>query len=465
MATIPPASEPCYDIAVIGGGVVGCALLRRFSLGGLRCVLLERGPDILSGASKGNSAILHTGFDAPSGSIELACMQRGYQEYLRIREGLNLPLVETGAHVVAWTEAELAQLPVIVERAHRNGVNDVIQIEPAALYAREPSLASGALGAVAVPREHVIDPWSAPLGYALQALAHGGTIHRNCEVVGGERQAQRWTLHTTRGTFEARVVVNAAGLHGDIVEAISRPSPFAIRPRKGQFVVFDKSASSLVRSIILPVPNEITKGVLVCRTAFGNLLVGPTAEEQDARDRADVDTAILKDLIARGQRLVPELSRHPVTAVYAGLRPATEHKDYQIRLDTANGWITVAGIRSTGLTAALGIAAYVGEQYAAAFGGLGEETVTTSIVMPNLCEERPRPWQQAGRTEIICHCEGVTRAEIEAALVGPLPARSLGGLKRRTRCMMGRCQGFYCTAMVAALSDGRVAELDMETCS
>jgi glycerol-3-phosphate dehydrogenase len=448
-----------FDIAIIGGGVVGCALLRRFALGGLDTVLLERGPDILSGASKGNSAILHTGFDAPTGSVELACMQAGYREYLRIRDSLNLPLLENGAVVVAWSEAEAAQLPSIVEKAHRNGVQDVAALGVAELYAREPALAGGALGAVKVPGEHVIDPWSAPLAYALQALAHGATILRDCEVRGGDRGGDGWRLHTEAGDVDASVVINAAGLHGDIVETIHRPSPFAIRPRKGQFVVFDKSANGLVRSIILPVPNDITKGVLICRTAFGNLLVGPTAEEQPSRDRAEVDTAALQALIERGRAIVPALDSHPVTAVYAGLRPATEHKDYQIEIDAAQAWITVGGIRSTGLTAALGIAAWVAERYSTVFGGIAAETVSHDVQVPNLCEERPRPYQQTGRSEIVCHCEGVTAAEIEAALQGPLPARSVGALKRRTRCMMGRCQGFYCSARIAALSAGRIAEM------
>ena len=171
-----------FDIAVIGGGVVGLAILRRFAMSGLRCVLLERGADILSGASKGNSALLHTGFDAPAGSLELACMQAGYEEYLAIRDRLNLPLLESAALVVAWTEEELAKLPEIVTRAHRNGVRDVEEIGRDDLRRREPHLSEAALGAVLVPREHIIDPWSAPLAYAHQALAHGAEIRRNAEV-------------------------------------------------------------------------------------------------------------------------------------------------------------------------------------------------------------------------------------------------------------------------------------------
>ena len=268
-------------------------------------MLLEKGADILSGASKGNSALLHTGFDAPPGSLELQCMQAGYAEYLQIRERLNLPLVETGAVVVAWTEAERERLPGIVAQAHANGVADVREIAPRELYAREPNLAPGALGAALVPGEHVIDPWSAPLAYVLQAVAHGTQVRRGCEVTAGQLDDAGWTLATGAGEIRARVVINAAGLYGDLIENLAHPSPFAIRPRKGQFVVFDKPAYRLVRSIILPVPNERTKGVVLTRTAFGNVLVGPTAEEAQERDHASVDETTLRSLVDKAVALVP----------------------------------------------------------------------------------------------------------------------------------------------------------------
>ncbi len=448
-----------YDVAIIGGGVVGCAILRRLALGGVQCVLLEKAADILAGASKGNSALLHTGFDAPTGSLELACMQAGYREYLGIRESLNLPLLETGGVVVAWSDEEVVKLDAIVAQAHANRVDDVRTIEIAELYRREPNLAPGALGAVLVPGEHVIDAWSAPLAYAHQALAHGAVIRRHCEVEGGEHEDDHWLLATSTGQITARVVINAAGLYGDQIESIARPPPFEIKPRKGQFVVFDKPAYALVRSIVLPVPTARTKGVLVSRTAYGNLIVGPTAEDQDDRDHATVDHDVLQGLIDKACALVPALARHTVNATYAGLRPATQFKDYQIEALPDRGWITVGGIRSTGLTGALGIAQHVADLYAQNFGALDWTAIPTATPVPNLCEERPRRYEQPDAGEIVCHCELVTRQEIETALAGPLPAGDLGGLKRRTRCMMGRCQGFYCSWRVAQLAAGRLADV------
>jgi glycerol-3-phosphate dehydrogenase len=383
-------------------------------------------------------------------------MQAGYREYLAIKDKLNLPLIESGALVVAWDEEQLAKLPAIVAKAHRNGVADVTQIDRAELRKREPQLSERALGAVRVPGEHIIDPWSAPLAYVHQGLAHGGKVLRRCRVTGGAFDGRCWTLETTLGDVSAEVAINAAGNYGDLVEAINRESPFTITPRKGQFVVFDKPAAGLVHAIILPVPTERTKGVVACRTAFGNLLVGPTAEDQQDRARAEVDRAMLEQLIAKGVEMIPALAHQTVNAIYAGLRPATQFKDYQIAVQPERKWITVAGIRSTGLTAALGIAQMVGRNFAESFGEMRDgEPIWTPV--PNLTEHRPRPYLTEAGGDIVCHCELVTRSEIEAAFDGPLPAGDLGGLKRRTRCMMGRCQGFYCGAEVAAIAQRRLA--------
>jgi len=375
---------------------------------------------------------------------------------MAIKDRLNLPLVESGALVVAWDEEQLAKLPAIVEKAHGNGVNDVAQIDRSELRKREPSLSDHALGAALVPGEHIIDPWSAPLAYAHQGLAHGGRVLRRCRVTGGAFDGSSWTLQTSLGEISAGVVINAAGNYGDLVEAINRESPFTITPRKGQFVVFDKPAAKLVHAIILPVPTERTKGIVACRTAFGNLLVGPTAEDQQDRSHAEVDRATLEHLIAKGIEMIPGLAHQSVNAIYAGLRPATQFKDYQIAVDRPRRWITVGGIRSTGLTGALGIAQMVGRSFAETFDGVHEkEPIWTPV--PNLAEHRPRPYQTEAGGDIVCHCELVTRTEIDAALQGALPAGNLSGLKRRTRCMMGRCQGFYCSARVSALAEGRLA--------
>jgi glycerol-3-phosphate dehydrogenase len=456
----PSDGRTGFDVAVIGAGVVGCALARAFTLAGARVVVLEKAVDVLDGASKANSAILHTGFDAPEGSLELACIREGYALYHEVRDRLGLPLVRAGAMVLAWTEEEVAGLPALMDQAVANGVTDIHPLTAAEARGLEPELSDRVRAGFRVPGEHLVDPWSAAHGYLLQALANGAVLMRQAEVLAGRRSGDTWHLATTAGAVSADVVVNAAGLWGDEVDRrVTGESWFTIKPRKGQFVVYDKTAAALAGHILLPVPTKITKGIVVCRTAFGNLLVGPTAEEQDDREHATLDRPTLQALMRRGAEILPALAGHEVTAVYAGLRPATEEKHYRIREDLAPGYICVGGIRSTGLSAALGIAAHVVRLAARADVPLDDPVWPA---MPNLSVEGIRDWQCPGNGGVVCHCELVTRREIEAALTGPIAAGSLAGLKRRTRVTMGRCQGFYCTAELARLTEGRLAQPMME---
>jgi glycerol-3-phosphate dehydrogenase len=270
-------------------------------------------------------------------------------------------------------------------------------------------------------------------------------------------------IDTTRGPLRSRWLVNAAGLGGDRVDAmLDGGGGFTIRPRRGELIVFDKLARPLLGSILLPVPTAQTKGVLVAPTVYGNVLLGPTAE--DIEDRSDTATtaAGLGALLKAGAGIIPDLVGEQVTATYAGLRAATEHRDYQIRVDRGLRYACVAGIRSTGLSASLGIAEYVADQMAGA--GLAMKARHGTVappVMPYIGQAGLRPYQDARRIaadpdygRIVCHCERVTRGEIRDALSSAVPPADADGLRRRTRAMNGRCQGFYCAAAVSAMMAG-----------
>ncbi|MDQ6435335.1 NAD(P)/FAD-dependent oxidoreductase [Mesorhizobium sp. LHD-90] len=459
-ASVPPAAhantgKTAYDVAIVGAGVVGCAIARSFAIRGWKAIVLEKGGDILEGASKGNSALLHTGFDEPAGSAELKLIKAGCATYRRIHWRMNLPLVETAALVVAWDEEQLARLDGIAAHADANGVAASV-VGQAALRRREPFLSLKALGAVDVPEEAIIDPWSAPLGYIRQAMMHGAELLTGAQVTGLSRKQGVWRVETARGEVAARLVVNAAGLFGDYIELLAGRLPgFTIKPRKGQFVVYDKPAHDLVNAIILRVPTERTKGVLLTRTVFGNLLLGPTAEDQDDRIHAACEEAVLRRIIAEGEAMLPDLAGQTITATFAALRPATEHRDYVLKVDAENGWITVGGIRSTGLSASLGIGEWVAGQGSDVLGETREAPSDDDLdwpKMPAISEALPRPYRQPDRSPIVCHCEWVTEREVEAALAGLAPAGTLGGLKRRTRIAMGRCQGFGCSGALARLA-------------
>jgi glycerol-3-phosphate dehydrogenase len=438
--------------------VVGAAIARELARYRLGCVLLEAGPDVGAGTSKANTAIWHTGFDAKPGTLEARLVRRGHQLLGEQAPALGIPLERVGALLVAWNAEELAALPGIRERAEANGRGDVRPLTVQELYRREPHLGPGATGALEVPGEGILCPWTAPLAFATEAVAGGVELRLATRVEGAQPDPDGHELATTAGPVRARWLVNAAGLHADELDRMLGHGGFTVTPRRGQLVVFDKLARPLLRHILLPVPTATTKGVLVAPTVFGNVLLGPTAE--DIGDKADTASTAegLAGLLARGARILPGLLAEEVTAVYAGLRAATEHADYQIRVHGGQRYACVGGVRSTGLTASLAIAEHVVGELGRAGLPLHRKPAVARVRMPNIGEAFPRPYRSAAAIaadpdhgRIVCHCERVTRAELLAAVRGTIPPRDLDGLRRRTRALMGRCQGFYCTGAVASL--------------
>ena len=309
-----------------------------------------------------------------------------------------------------------------------------------------------------IPDESIICPWTTPLAFATEAAGAGVRLVLGAAVTGVALADGFYQLNTTRGPLRCRWVVNAAGLGSDEVDRMFGGDGFTIRPRRGELIVFDKLARTLIRSILLPVPTERTKGVLIAPTVYGNVLLGPTAE--DVADRCDTATtaAGLGSLLTAGRRILPGLAEEEITSTYAGLRAATEHPDYQIRVDAERRYACAGGIRSTGLSASLGIAEHVVGQLGEAGLALRPRAGQPVPVMPYIGEAGVRPYQDAGRIaadpaygQIVCHCERVTRGEIRDAMASPVPPADLGGLRRRTRAMNGRCQGFYCAAAVSRL--------------
>ncbi|MDG2474369.1 MAG: NAD(P)/FAD-dependent oxidoreductase [Paracoccaceae bacterium] len=446
-----------HDIAIVGAGVVGCALARRLTLDGASVIVLEKAYDVLDGASKGNSAILHTGFDAPSGSLELDCIKSGYNEYLEVSESLSLPILKSGALVLAWDSEQLKVLPKLIEKAHENGIFNVRPLDREEILRREPELSRELLGGFEVPGEYIIDPWASANAYIGQAVENGANLWRGVEVLSGNFEQNYWTLETSTEKVYSRYLINCGGLYGDLLdERLIKKKNFTITPRKGQFVIFDKAASSLVSSTVLPIPTATTKGVVICRTIFGNLLVGPTAEDQESRRNIATDSSTLVKLCKKGSTIIPKLENYDITSSYAGLRPATQYSDYQIHHKTEMAYLTVGGIRSTGLSAALGIANYVSKMLSEMGFQFSPQKNPKLPEVDKLSEYHERDWQIPGADGVVCHCEMVTKREIERVINGPIPPQTIQGLKRRTRVAMGRCQGFYCSAELAKITNGKL---------
>ncbi|OLZ70249.1 FAD/NAD(P)-binding oxidoreductase [Streptomyces sp. IMTB 2501] len=454
-----PLPTRTYDVVIVGAGVIGCALARELSRHPrLSVALVEAQDDVGQGTSKANTAILHTGFDAAPGTLEARLVREGYDRLGAYAAESGIPVERVGALLAAWDEEQLAALPRLAEKAERNGCHETRLLGPGELYAREPRLGPGALGALHVPGESIICPWTTTLAYATQAVRAGVDLHLNTRLTRASREHDGHRLLTSRGPLHARRLVNAAGLHADTVDRLLGHEDFTVTPRRGQLLVYDKLARPLVRHILLPVPTALGKGVLVAPTVYGNVLLGPTAEDLDDK-RATGSTADgLAGLRDKGRRILPALVDEEVTAVYAGLRAATGQEDYRIAAHPEHGYVTVGGIRSTGLTASMAVAAHVTGLLAGTGLDLGPVREPEPVTMPNLGEAFPRPHQRpeliAADPEygtLVCHCERVSRGEIRDALAATIPPRTLEGLRRRARARAGRCQGFYCGAAVREL--------------
>lgn len=454
-----------YDVVVIGAGIVGSAIARELSGHQLSVALIEARNDVGDGTSKANTAILHTGFDAKPGTLESALVRRGYHLLSDYAEHTGIPVEHTGAILVAWDQEQLDALPDLKAKAEANGYQYCQIIDAAAVYADIPDLGPGALGGLTVPDESIICTWTVNLALATDAVNRGTVLLTDHRVDGVDIGPDTTTLHTTRGDVAGRWIVNAAGLGADLIDALFGYQRFTVTPRRGELIVYDKLARTLVNKIVLPVPTSRGKGVLVSPTIYGNVMLGPTSEDLHDRTATGTSEAGFDFLLSKGRALMPRLLDEEVTATYSGLRAAIDHGDYLIQADPAQHYLLVGGIRSTGLTAGMAVAEYVRDQLAEA--GL---VVTPKAAlpdpprMPNLGEAFPRPYQLPEAIEadpaygrIVCFCERVTEGEIRDACHSVIPPTAVEGLRRRTRVMNGRCQAFFCGAEVQAL-------FERETC-
>ena len=454
-----------FDVAIIGAGVVGSAIAREFAKHDLTLCLIDAAADVGEATSKSNTAILHTGFDMTPGSLEAKLVSQGYQLLKAYAAQVNIAVEKLGGLLVAWSDEEVANLPKLKEKAIANGYTECELITKEELYKLEPNLGDGALAALTVPGEWIIDPWSPIVAFATQAKLAGCEIRLNTKVLDIAVAGELITLGTNDQPITCKYLINAAGLYSDEIDKLLGISDFKVRPRRGELIVFDKLSRSLINHVILPVPSSMGKGVLVAPTVFGNIMLGPTAENLDDKTATGSTNAGLKFLMEKGRKIAPQLIGEEITAIYAGLRAATEHSDFQIKLHTVNNkqrYLTAGGIRSTGLTASMAIATYVKQLLIAAGLDTGGEKELPAVKMNNLGEASLRSYQDEEKIaqsplhgSIICHCEKTTTQEVLDALTSPLPPTNIANLARRTRAGLGRCQGFYCHSELRKLLEKR----------
>lgn len=459
------SGEAVSDVVVVGAGIVGSAIARALAGTQLSVTVVEARDDVGDGTSKANTALLHTGFDATPGTLESRLVARGYQLLGDYAEQTGIPVERTGAMLVAWTEEESAALAGLVVKAERNGYRECGVVGADEVYRRVPDLGPGALAGLTVPGEAIICTWTTNLALATDAVARGARLLRGARVTGVEVGPEHTTLHTTAGEVRGRWIVNAAGLGADTLDAEFGYERFTVVPRRGELLVFDKLTRPMVPLIVLAVPSSRGKGVLVSPTIYGNVMVGPTSENLQDRTATGTSEKGFDFLVSKGKALMPSLFDEEVTASYAGLRAATEHDDYLIDLDAAQRYVLVGGIRSTGLTSGMAVAEHVAGLLDRAGVDVTErDGLPPPPRMPNIGEAGLRPYQDRERVaadpeygRIVCFCERVSAGEIRDTFDSPIPPADLDGLRRRTRVMNGRCQGFYCGAHTASLLQAGVA--------
>ena len=450
-----------YDFAVIGAGVVGSAIARMLAGTVHTVALLDARSDVCEGTSKANTSLLHTGYDAKPGTLEARLVRRGYELTRAYCEAADIGFQRTGAILVAWDEEQAASLPSLQAKAVENHYGKTKIIGPDAVYEALPKLGPGVCGGLTVPDEGVVDAWTVPLALATDAANRGAALLLGHAVRAIEVAPDATRIRTNKDVLEATWVINAAGLGGDVIDAMFGYDRLQVHPRKGELLVFDKLASRFADKIVLAAPSKAGKGVLISPTIFGNIMLGPTADDMEDKEDTSTTEQGLAFLLKKGARIMPELLKEEVTAAYAGLRAAHNQQDYLIELDDAQRYVIAGAIRSTGLTSAMAVAEYVQGLLAEAGINVAErDALPDPPTMAPIAQSALRPFEDDALIrsdpaygEVVCFCERVTRGEIRDALRSTIPATTMNGLRRRTRATNGRCQGFFCGAEVRAQFD------------
>ena len=453
------------DVTIIGGGVIGCAIARELTRYRLDVVLLEAEVEVGFGTSKSNSGIIHGGHHTKPGSLKSELAWAGNQRWVTLAEELGFGFRRNGDLTVAFDDADLATLEQIVQYGSDRGIPGVDMWTPEQIRRMEPNLNPDIVGAVVGPTAGVVNPYEACFALIECAVANGLELRVSAPVTAIERDEDGFLVTAGGETVRTRTIVNAAGLYAERVARMVGLLEPTIRGRKGEEYLLDKRLEGIVQRTIFPCPTPNSKGILVIPTFDGTIMVGPTAQPvEDLEDLATTPEGS-NAVFTQARRLVPGISERDCIAEFAGIRAVASGDDFVIGPTAVPGFFNVAGIQSPGLTAAPAIAEMVAEM-------LGEDGLDLSL-RPEFRGTMPRPVHVASLpieelaalaeedrrySHVVCRCELVTEAEIDEAILRG--ARTLDGLKFRTRAGMGRCQGGFCTSRCMQLL-AQAADTDM----
>lgn len=441
-----------YDVIIIGAGVSGSASARELSRYKLNVCVLEREEDVCCGTSKANSGIVHAGFDAANGSLMAKLNVRGNQMMEQLSKDLDFAFKKNGSLVVCLSEDDMPKLQELYDRGVANGVKKLSILNRSQLKELEPNISDEAYAALYAPTAGIVCPFNLNIALAENACINGVEFKFNTEVQDLKKAGDIWEVHTSQGVFRTKYVVNAAGVYADKFHNMVSEDKIHITPRRGDYCLLDKTAGDHVSHTIFSLPGKFGKGILVSPTVHGNLLIGPTALDIEDKEGTNTTREGLDEVIGKAGMNVKDIPMRKVITSFAGLRAHEDAHEFIIReLPGAEGFIDCAGIESPGLTSCPAIGEMVSgiirdklnpeenpDFIATRKGVLAPETLSKEERIA-LIKENP------AYGNIICRCEMITEGEILDAIHRPLGAKSLDGVKRRTRAGMGRCQSGFCS--------------------
>ena len=441
-----------YDVIIIGAGVSGAATARELSRYKVNACVIEKEEDVCCGTSKANSAIVHAGYDAATGSLMAKLNVRGNQMMEQLAKDLDFPFKKNGSLVVCLHEEDMPNLQALYDRGVANGVKDLRILNQEELRAMEPNISDDAYAALYVPTAGIVCPFNLNIAMAENACVNGVEFKFDTEVTGLHPIEGGWAIETNQGSFETKYVVNAAGVYADTLHNMVSAKKIHITPRRGDYCLLDKTAGNLVSKTIFALPGKFGKGILGAPTVHGNLILGPTAIDIEDKEGTNTTREGLDQVITKCGMNVKNIPMRSVITSFAGLRAHEDGHEFLIgELEDAKGFIDCAGIESPGLTSSPAIGEMVAEilreklhlekneNFVATRKGVLDPDALSKEERIELIRKNP------AYGNIICRCEMITEGEILDAIHRPLGAKSLDGVKRRTRAGMGRCQAGFCS--------------------
>ncbi len=441
------------DICIIGAGVIGGAIARELSRYDIQVCLLERNDDVASETTKANSGIVHGGYDAKNGTLKAKFSAAGNALYAALDKELHFGFRQCGSFVIGFNDEDKAHLQALYENGLKNGARGLKLVDGDFVRRKDSYISDEVTCALYCESAGVTSPYSFAIALAENAIDNGVKLFLNTAVTEIKKSGDIFQI-ATNGTenFTARIVINAAGLYVDKIAAMLGLNDFAIEPRKGQYLLFDKAEGERVKHVIFQTPSKVGKGVLISPTYEGNLLIGPNAEVAESKEDRETSVETIEYIIEMARKSVLDFDVRKVITSFSGNRATSSTGDFVIEESNISGFINVAGIESPGLTAAPAIAKYVVE--------LVQKTGLKFEKNPQFNPNR-RPYRRISEMDgdeltklikeepaygrVVCRCEVVSEGEILDALSRSIPINTTDAIKRRTRCGMGRCQAGFCT--------------------